>query len=186
LEQPFELMFTVNRAARRTKVLHKKTGKKYEYPLEDDSVITINPEGERHEDITAVNGYIRPTLFPLERVSFAAKDGFRRSYQPKCEQQGVEKVLAIFVPIKTKYGVIKYTIERLYNCVNEEDYRTYTGEEPPAGGVELEYLGPQYFIDCGQGVVLTGYYKRDQHGDVVVNAAGDGIDRDTGRVVSCP
>lgn len=49
------------------------------------------------------------------------------------------------------------------------------------------YLGPQYLIICDDGTSLSGYYKRDQKThEVITDAAGNGLDLDTGLPVVCP
>lgn len=49
----------------------------------------------------------------------------------------------------------------------------------------MQYLGPQYFIDCGDGRVLTGYYQWDENLNRINDAHGSGLDKDTGMPVSC-
>ncbi len=59
-------------------------------------------------------------------------------------------------------------------------------EEQDAAELQMmEYLGPQYFIDCGDGRVLTGYYRYDEELERIDDENGNGLDRDTGLPVSC-
>lgn len=166
-------------------------GKNFIY-IEPNSQIIINkPSPFASKTKITTKGALSPDEVLVDTSTTTAEDGYIYETWFNCNKTG-EGV------IKSGYFGLSYTLTSEHIFPEHPDrnwvrkYDEITGFKPVPSEItceeaEFEFLGNLYTIDCGNGVVISGYYKADQEThELITDSQGNNIDGDTGQPVLCP
>lgn len=149
-------------------------------------------------DITS-NGLLSPKKTKVsEKDNLKTKDVYLYETSLTCVEGGYEWPMTgtpdvYFRSVKNGYRngepYETYSTSKTYIIFNSDMYeckgKTKVGSDTSLGDDDFVLIGPPYTVICDNGTSFSGYYKIDKNGNVVVDAAGNKLDSETGKPVVC-